>query len=112
QATARLLDAPSVQLWTADPGARLLRLQASYAEPGGADLRIPATVAFGEGVAGRVAEARLPIYVDDVGRDERALSAEWARETGIHRMLSVPILHGEELLGVLAVRSRTEELAT
>jgi PAS domain S-box-containing protein len=112
QATARLLDAPSVQLWTADPSARVLRLQASYAESGGADLRIPATVDFGDGVAGRVAQARLPIYVDDVGHDARALSAEWARETGIHRMLSVPILHGEELLGVLAVRSRTEELAT
>jgi PAS domain S-box-containing protein len=111
-ATARLLNAPSVQLWTADPAARVLRLQASYAEPGGADVRIRTTMAFGEGVAGRVAEAKMPIYVDDVGRDARALSAEWARETGIQRMLSVPILYGEDLLGVMAVRSRTEALAT
>jgi PAS domain S-box-containing protein len=112
QATARLLNAPSVQLWTADPSERRLRLQASYAEPGGADVRIRTTVAFGEGVSGRVAETKTPIYVDDVARDARTLSAEWARETGIQRMLSVPILIGDDLLGVLAVRSRTTELAT
>jgi PAS domain S-box-containing protein len=112
QATARLLAAPSVQLWTADPAARVLRLQASYAAPGDTDVRIRSTVAYGEGVAGRVAEARMPIYIDDVRQDARALSAEWARETGIQRMLSVPILSGDDLLGVLVVRSRTEELAT
>jgi PAS domain S-box-containing protein len=111
QATARLLDAPSVQLWTADASARVLRLQASYAEPGSAEVRIPTTLGFGEGVAGRVAEARMPIYIDDVSREAGAVSAEWARETGIQRMLSVPILNGEDLLGVLAVRTRTEDLA-
>ena len=112
QAAARLLDAPSVQLWTVEVGGRVLRLQASHAESGSLEVRIPGTVAFGEGVAGRVAEARIPMYVDDVAQDARALSAEWARETGIQRMLSVPIVHGEQLLGVLTVRSRTGELAT
>jgi PAS domain S-box-containing protein len=111
-ATARLLSVPSVQLWTADPAERVLRLQASYVEPGSADVRVRTTIGFGEGVAGRVAEAKIPIYVDDVTRDARALSAEWARETGIQRMLSVPILHGDDLLGVLAVRSRGDELSS
>jgi PAS domain S-box-containing protein len=111
-ATARLLNAPSVQLWTADPAERVLRLQASFAEPGSADLRMRRTVAFGEGLSGRVAEAKSPIYVDDVTHDARALSAEWARETGIHRMLSVPILAGDDLLGVLAGRARSGELSS
>jgi PAS domain S-box-containing protein len=112
QAAARLLDAPSVQLWTADTTERLLRLQASWVEPGSADIRLRTTVAFGEGVAGCVAESKTPIYVDDVAQDARALSAEWARATGIQRLLSVPILAGDDLLGVLAVRARTDELAT
>ncbi|HTO13287.1 MAG TPA: GAF domain-containing protein [Candidatus Binatia bacterium] len=111
-ATARLLNAPSVQLWTADPAERVLRLQASYVEPGSADIRMRRTVAFGEGVSGRVADSKAPIYVDDVTHDARALSAEWARETGIQRMLSVPILAGDDLLGVLAVRSRSAELSS
>jgi PAS domain S-box-containing protein len=112
QAAARLLNAPTVQLWTADATERVLRLQASWVEPGSADVRMRTLVAFGEGVAGRVAETKTAIYIDDVLQDARALSAEWARETGIHRLLSVPILNGDDLLGVLAVRARTDELAT
>ncbi len=112
QAGARLLNAPSVQLWTADPAERLLRLQASWVEPGSVDIRLRTTVAFGDGIAGRVAESKSPIYVADVAQDTRALSAAWARETGIQRLLSVPILSGDDLLGVLSVRSRTDELAT
>jgi PAS domain S-box-containing protein len=112
QAAAGLLNAPSVQLWTADATERVLRLQASWVEPGSADIRIRRTVAFGEGVAGRVAETKTAIYVDDVAQDTGALSADWARETGIQRLLSVPILTGADLLGVLAVRSRTDELAS
>ncbi|HET7344055.1 MAG TPA: GAF domain-containing protein, partial [Methylomirabilota bacterium] len=112
QATARLLNAPSVQLWTADPVERVLRLQASYAEPGSAPVNVRRAVSFGEGVAGRVAEGRSPIYVDDVAHDARALSGAWARETGIRRMLSVPILAGDDVLGVLAVRARGDELSS
>jgi PAS domain S-box-containing protein len=112
QAAARLLNAPSVQLWTADPGERVLRLQASWVEPGSADFRRRNRLPFGEGIAGRVADSKTPIYVDDVTRDPRALSAEWARETGIPSLLSVPILSGDDLLGVLAVRARSDELAT
>ena len=112
QAAARLLNAPSVQLWTADPGERVLRLQASWVEPGSPDFRRRNRLPFGEGIAGRVADSKSAIYVDDVTRDPRALSAQWARETGIPCLLSVPILSGDDLLGVLAVRARTNELAT
>ena len=112
QAAARLLNAPAVQLWTADATARVLRLQASWVEPGSLDIRMRTTVAFGEGVAGRVAVTKSAIYVDDVRVDATSLSGDWARETGIPRLLSVPILTGDDLLGVLAVRSRTEELAS
>ena len=112
QAAANLLEAPSVQLWTADPSEHVLRLQASWVEPGSPVIRLRTVVSFGEGISGRVAESKSPIYVDDVADDARALSAEWARETGIHRLLSVPILSGDELLGVLAVRARSDELAS
>ena len=112
QAAARLLDAPIVQLWTADPGERLVRLSASSVEPGLSEVRMPRTVPFGEGVVGRVAETKTTMYVADVTGDPRALSGDWARETGITRMLSVPVLAGnDDLLGVLVVRSRDESLS-
>ena len=94
------------------PGSARCVCKPPTSEPGSVPVPLPPVVAFGEGVAGRVADAKQPIYVDDVSQDSRALSAEWARETGIQRMLSVPILTGDDLLGVLSVRSRTDELAT
>jgi PAS domain S-box-containing protein len=112
QAAARLLDAPIVQLWTADAGARTVRLSAASMEPGLPNVRMPDTVAYGDGVVGRVAETKTAIYVGDVPDDPRALSSQWARETGIVRMMSVPVLAGEQLLGVLVVRSRDNALAT
>jgi GAF domain-containing protein len=112
QAAARLLDAPIVQLWTADPAERVVRLSASSVEPGLPEVRMPRNVPFGDGVVGRVAQTKTTIYVSDVVGDPRALSSDWARETGIARMMSVPILAGnDDLLGVLVVRSRDETLS-
>ncbi len=112
QAAARLLDAPIVQLWTADLAERVVRLSASSVEPGLPEVRVPRTVSFGDGVVGRVAETKTTIYVADVVGDPRTLSSDWARETGIARMISVPILaRDDDLLGVLVVRSREENLS-
>ena len=112
QAAARLLNAPAVQLWTADTSERVLRLQASWVEPGSADFRMRRTLPFGQGVAGRVAETKTAIYVDDVLQDAGALSAEWARETGIQRLLSVPILAGDDLRKVADLMGRTNTRTT
>jgi GAF domain-containing protein len=112
QATARLLDAPVVQVWSADPQQRVLRLSASTVEPGLPEVRMPRTVRFGQGNVGRTAETKTPIYVDNVAEDARALSSEWARETGIVHLLAVPILAGDDLLGVLSVRSRDAGVST
>ena len=112
QATARLLDAPVVQVWTADPQQRVLHLSAASVEPGLPEVRMPRTVAFGQGNVGRTAESKTQIYVDDISNDPRSLAADWARETGIVRMLAVPVLYGDDLLGVLTVRSRHGGLST
>jgi PAS domain S-box-containing protein len=112
QATARLLDAPVVQVWTADPQQRVLHLSASSVEPGLPEVRMPRAVAFGQGNVGRTAETKTAIYVDDISNDARSLASDWARETGIVRMLAVPVLSGDELLGVLTVRSRHGALST
>jgi PAS domain S-box-containing protein len=112
QATARLLDAPVVQVWTADPSQRLVRLSASSVEPGYPEVRMPRTVRFGQGNVGRTAETKTAVYVDNIADDPHALSAEWARETGIVHELSVPVLSGDDLLGVLTVRSRHGGLST
>jgi GAF domain-containing protein len=101
-----------VQVWTAEPHQRVLHLSASSVEPGAPEVRMPRTVAFGQGNVGRTAETKTQLYVDDISNDARSLAADWARETGIVRMLAVPVLYGDDLLGVLTVRSRHGALST
>ena len=108
-AAVRLVGADVVQVWTADPVAGVLRLRASSAP--GSQPPVLESIRLGEGITGRAAVEKTPIYVADVTREPGALSAEWARQSGIARLLAVPMLAGDELLGVLTVRARSESLA-
>ena len=89
-AAVRLVGADVVQVWTADPVARILRLRASAAPAG--QPPVLETIRFGEGITGRTADEKRSIYVADVTREPGALSAEWARQSGIGRLLAVPML--------------------
>ncbi|HEX5148702.1 MAG TPA: GAF domain-containing protein [Candidatus Limnocylindrales bacterium] len=63
------------------------------------------SLAFGEGITGRVAAAREPIAVDDVTRDPRF---SWVRGFDIedlHAMLSVPLVWHDKVVGVLNVQA-------
>jgi GAF domain-containing protein/CheY-like chemotaxis protein len=106
EATARLLGAPVVHLWTADADRRQLRLRAWSVEPGVPDVAMPKVVDFGEGITGTAAETRAPIFVLDASRDPRVANPNWWREAGLGTILAVPMTSGETLLGVLTVRAR------
>jgi K+-sensing histidine kinase KdpD len=63
------------------------------------------SLAFGEGITGRVAAGRAPIAVPDVTRDPRF---SWVRGfdiEGLHAMLSVPLVWHENVVGVLNVQA-------
>ena len=63
------------------------------------------SLAFGEGISGRVAAGRTPIAVDDVTVDPRF---SWVRGFDIerlHAMLSVPLIWHENVVGVLNVQA-------
>ena len=111
EATARLVGAPVVHLWTAEPGARLLRLRAWSVQTNLPDVHMPATLAFGEGITGVAAERGEPVFVPDAGQDPRVRLLGWWREAGLGTILAVPILSGETLLGVLTARARSGALA-
>jgi K+-sensing histidine kinase KdpD len=64
------------------------------------------SLAFGEGITGRVAESRQPIAVADVTQDERF---SWVRGFDVEAlagMLSVPLDWHGEVVGVLNVQTR------
>jgi signal transduction histidine kinase len=63
------------------------------------------SLAFGEGITGRVAATREPIAVEDVTRDPRF---SWVRGfdiEGLHAMLSVPLVWHEKVVGALNVQA-------
>jgi signal transduction histidine kinase len=63
------------------------------------------SLAFGQGITGRVAAGREPIAVPDVTVDERF---SWVRGfdiEGLHAMLSVPLVWHENVVGVLNVQA-------
>ena len=62
-----------------------------------------------QGIAGWVLSARTPLVLQDVRSDPR-FSRELAENTGYvpKGMMAVPILHGDDVLGVLQVLDRPE----
>ena len=64
------------------------------------------SLAWGEGVTGRVAESRQPIAIEDVTRDDRF---SWVRGFDVEAlagMLSVPLIWHDAVVGVLNVQTR------
>ncbi len=110
EATARLVGVPVVHLWTVELGAQTLRLRAASVDPAMPAVDMPSTLAFGEGISGVAAQRRVPVFVPDATGDARVRVRGWV-QAGLKTVLSVPILSGEHLLGVLTVRARGDGLS-
>lgn len=70
------------------------------------EVRQGARVSVGSGFAGRIAATRQPVVLDRVDSTTVANPLLWER--GIRTMLGVPLLSGDELLGVLHVGSLSD----
>ncbi len=69
----------------------------------GLDWKIGARLAVGEGIAGHVALTRSPIIINDYDNwEHRAIKFTG---TGIHSVAAVPMIWGDELIGVLGVEN-------
>jgi signal transduction histidine kinase len=64
------------------------------------------SLAWGEGITGRVAASREPIAVEDVNRDGRFAWVRGFDIEGLAGMLSVPLIWHDEVVGVLNVQTR------
>jgi serine phosphatase RsbU (regulator of sigma subunit) len=59
---------------------------------------------MGEGIAGLVAEERKPLIIEDAQKDDRFYNkADESTGFVTRTLLAVPVLHGQELLGVIEV---------
>ena len=64
------------------------------------------SLAWGEGITGRVAASRTPIAVEDVTTDERFAWVRGFDIEGLAGMLSVPLVRHDDVVGVLNVQTR------
>ncbi|WP_257451341.1 ATP-binding protein [Archangium lipolyticum] len=96
------VDASSILLREGD------RLRVRAAEGLGAQegLAIDYTIAIGEGISGKVAAERRPFSSRSVSSDPR-LAYDVIRRLGVRASYSIPLLHGEDLVGVAHMSSRT-----
>jgi signal transduction histidine kinase len=102
--TTVALEVEVCSFYLADAGSTRLTLAATNGLDRGQVGRV--SLAFGEGITGRVAASREPIAVDDVTVDPRFA---WVRGFDIEDltgMLSVPLVWHDRVIGVLNVQSR------
>ena len=101
-ATAQLTDTRLVAVWVADEATRTLELRAFSDEVLGAGYP-HRHLAYGQGGAGWVAGQRRPLQIDDLSGDTRVGNPAWFIAHGLRSVYSLPIIHGESLLGVVAL---------
>jgi sigma-B regulation protein RsbU (phosphoserine phosphatase) len=99
----RLLSSDTATVLLKDQTGRFLDTVAAVGIE--ANVHQRARVPIGAGFAGRVAQGRQSIVVDDVRADN--VVNPLLRRRGLHSLLGVPILDQDELIGVLHVGSVT-----
>jgi signal transduction histidine kinase len=108
-ASLELLDAPEGAVLLLDRRRNTLRPVTVRVRPGAATghsgVPVPAETLLGEGLAGWVAQTRQPVLLD--ADTERELAARLlGHDSGITAAMCVPLLHRQELLGVMFVLDR------
>jgi signal transduction protein with GAF and PtsI domain len=85
---------------------QMLHLRARRNIPDGLLSRIQ-KIPIGKGLAGLAAERRQPVQVCNLQTDDSGAARPAAKETGMEGCIAVPILAGDQLLGVLGIAKPT-----
>ena len=102
--TTAAMDVEVCSFYLADRDGRRLTLAATNGLDRSQVGRV--SLAFGEGITGRVAESRSPIAVEDVTEDPRFAWVRGFDIEGLAGMLSVPLVWHDDVVGVLNVQTR------
>ncbi|MFQ5840312.1 MAG: response regulator, partial [Candidatus Methylomirabilales bacterium] len=108
RAAVELLDAAGATVWAVAPLGETLTLEA---EVGGtyAHLRTHTRLRIGEGIVGAIVAGRQPLILDEYTRDPRVKNRARAEVEGYRAFAGVPLLLGEQAVGVLTVYRRTPD---
>lgn len=105
QAVVDYLGAAFARIWTLNRAEQVLELQASaglYTHRNGAHRR----VAVGQFKIGLIAARREPLMTNTVVGDARVHDQEWAQREKMVSFAGIPLMVGDEVVGVLAMFGR------
>lgn len=104
QQVQEVMDVENCSLMAYDQMSESLTLDAAIGLPSNMVGQIQ--VKIGEGIAGWVAQNLKPVLLKDVSKDVRFANHQGRLDYKTRSVLSVPILHNSELLGVLNVNNK------
>jgi len=99
----QLTGAYNVVLWEADQQAERLVRRAWTPDPSIGSVDLPSALSFAQGGTGWVARHRQALFVEDITEDARVMAQEWARSHDLLVFAGVPVMAGDQLLGVLTL---------
>jgi signal transduction histidine kinase len=99
------LDFAAAQVWLLEPSDGALWRRASHHVTRNAP-PVPSRVERGMGEIGQVAELRVPIVTNDPANHRQLALNPWMSEEGIQAFAGLPMVVGDQLLGVLAIYHR------
>lgn len=104
QQVQEVMDVENCSLMAYDTLSETLTLDAAIGLPSNmvGQIQVP----MGEGIAGWVAKNKQPVLLKDVSKDARFANHQGRMDYKTRSVLSVPILHQNELLGVLNVNNK------
>ena len=109
-ALAQLTGARNVVFWEVD-GARVRLVRRAWSShPSISADDLPPALPFDEGGTGWVASHRQALFIEDIMRDPRIQSKQWAAGQGLFSFVGVPVVSGDDLLGVLTLNLLREDL--
>jgi PAS domain S-box-containing protein len=102
-----LIPADLVRLFLFDKRERLLRVERAVAKKGRKQITVPTEIPLGKGLIGIAAAERKPVLENN--SHENPLSYYIDERPKLEHLMAVPVIHGAELLGVIALtRWRSE----
>jgi len=109
-ALAQLTGARNVVFWEMNTVRNRLIRRAWASELSTGPDELPLELDVERGGAGWVARHRQALYIEDVTRDDRIQAQQWAADNGLKSFAGVPVVSGDDLLGVLTLNLRREDL--
>src|SRR6266852_4723516 len=105
-----LTGARTVVFWMADTARRRITRRAWAADVAVDSVDLPTELTFDQGAVGWIAREGHALFIEDVTQDPRIMATDWAIRHDLFAFAGVPVVAGGELLGVLTLNLRREDI--